>query len=60
VGISLWFGQLVSSLLFEVKANDAVTICGVAALICGVALAAGYIPSRRAAGLAPVTALRME
>jgi putative ABC transport system permease protein len=60
LAISLWFGRMVASLLFEVKPTDSMTICAVAALIWGVALAAAYIPARRAAQLAPLTALRVE
>jgi predicted lysophospholipase L1 biosynthesis ABC-type transport system permease subunit len=58
LGVSLWTGGMIASLLFEVKANDAGTMVGVAALICVVA--AGHVPSRRAARLEPVKALRSE
>jgi ABC-type antimicrobial peptide transport system permease subunit len=51
---------MIASLLFEMKANDATTIGEVSALICVVALAAGYVPSGRAARLEPVKALRSE
>jgi putative ABC transport system permease protein len=60
LAISLWFGRMMTSLLFEVKPTDGVTIFAVAALIAGVALAAGYIPARRAARLEPIAALRVE
>jgi len=58
LGVSLWFGKVLESLLFEVKGNDAMTIGEVSVLIGVVALAAGYVPARRAAGLEPVKALR--
>ncbi len=60
IGISLSFGRLMASLLFEVKPNDAATMTTVAALLCGVALAAGYVPARRAARTDPNKALRAD
>jgi ABC-type antimicrobial peptide transport system permease subunit len=51
---------LMTSLLFEVKPTDAPTFIGVAMLFCAVALAACYVPARRATRLDPMTALRYE
>jgi putative ABC transport system permease protein len=50
--------RLLSSMLFGVKAIDLVTFLSAAALFLMVALAASYIPARRAAGIEPMAALR--
>jgi putative ABC transport system permease protein len=48
------------SLLYEVKATDAVTFIAVAALLALVAMIACYIPGRRASRVDPQVALRYE
>ncbi|HET7619967.1 MAG TPA: ABC transporter permease [Vicinamibacterales bacterium] len=62
--IGLAFGaaaaQLLRSLLFGISAVDPLTFGGAAVLFVVVALAASYIPARRATRLDPVTALRSE
>ena len=50
--------RLLSSMLFGVKAIDMVTFFSAAALFLMVALAASYIPARRAAAIEPMAALR--
>ena len=62
IGIGLSFGatQLISSLLFGVKATDPLTFFIVAVVLCGVTLLASYIPARRAMRLDPTEALRYE
>jgi ABC-type lipoprotein release transport system permease subunit len=47
-------------LLFDVQLADPPTIVGVIALVSLAALAAAYIPSRRAARVEPASALRSE
>jgi ABC-type lipoprotein release transport system permease subunit len=49
-----------ASLLFGVRPTDAVTFASVAVLLTCVALAASYIPARRAMRTDPLNALRHE
>jgi putative ABC transport system permease protein len=51
--------RLMGTLLFRVSATDPVTFVGVAALFLVAALAASYIPARRAARIDPMAALRV-
>jgi len=52
--------RLMASLLFGVKPTDPLTYLGVAALLALVAVAANYLPARRAVQVDPLTALRQE
>jgi predicted permease len=58
--IVMALGPLLSSMLFGLQANDAATIAFAVVLLTVVALAAGYIPGRRASRVDPVAALRFE
>jgi putative ABC transport system permease protein len=55
-----WLTQAVKSLLFRVNPNDPLTFSFVAVLLLSVAVAATYIPARRATKVDPVVALRYE
>jgi putative ABC transport system permease protein len=57
---SLAATRALSSMLFDVTSKDPETFVGVAILLAGVAVAASYIPARRAAKVDPMTALRCE
>ena len=52
--------RLLESLLFEVRANDALTYAVVAGVLFLIALLACYLPARRATRVDPLTALRYE
>jgi putative ABC transport system permease protein len=67
-GVGVLFGmaaalaltRLMSALLFGVKAADPITFIGMSAGLIGTAALASYLPSRRAAAVNPVEALRAE
>jgi len=57
---ALGLTRLMSSLLYGVGASDPATFLVVSLLLGAVALAASYIPARRATRIDPLTALRCE
>ena len=52
--------RVLKGLLFQVRSTDPVTFVGISMLFVLVALAASYIPARRAAKVDPMVALRYE
>jgi ABC-type antimicrobial peptide transport system permease subunit len=53
-------GRFLSSLIARTDPNDPITLAAVVALIVGVALAATWLPARRATRIDPIVALRYE
>jgi putative ABC transport system permease protein len=57
---AVWLTQGIKSLLFEVGPSDPVTFAFVGGVLLSVAVAACYIPARRATKVDPIVALRSE
>jgi len=62
IGLLITFivARLITSMLFGVKPDDPAALALAAFALCGVSLAAAYIPARRAAKVDPLVALRYE
>jgi ABC-type antimicrobial peptide transport system permease subunit len=57
---ALLAARFISSQLFGLGAGDPRTFIAAAVVLIGVAIAAGYVPARRASRVNPLTALREE
>jgi ABC-type antimicrobial peptide transport system permease subunit len=58
--LAIFLVRSMQSLLYGVEPTDPLTLVGVCALLLGIALAACWLPARRAARLDPLIALRTE
>jgi putative ABC transport system permease protein len=60
MGGALVLTRFLSSMLYEIKPTDPLTLIAVALILTAVALLASYIPARRATQVDPMVALRYE
>ena len=60
VGAALTLARLIKSMLYGIQPDDPMTLVGGVLILLMVALAASWIPARRAAGVQPMEALRHE
>jgi ABC-type antimicrobial peptide transport system permease subunit len=58
--LALLLTRVMSSMLYGVKASDWITFAAVSVLLLVIAVAASYLPARRATHVDPMIALRNE
>jgi putative ABC transport system permease protein len=57
---SVWVNRLLAGMLFQVEPTDAATFATVSLLLSVTAAVANYLPARRAAGVDPLLAIKVE
>jgi predicted permease len=60
LGGALWLTRQVQAQLFGLAPSDPATFAGAALLLASIAIAAGYLPARRAATIDPIVSLRTD
>ena len=60
LGGALWLTRQVQAQLFGLAPSDPATLAGAGLLLAFIAIAAGYLPARRAATIDPIVSLRTE
>jgi putative ABC transport system permease protein len=60
LGGALASSQLLQTMLFQVQPNDPIVLIGISSLLLAAAVAASWVPARRAAGVDPLLVLRQE
>jgi putative ABC transport system permease protein len=60
IAASVWAARLIDRMLFHAAPHDPATLVAASAVLLAVALVASWVPSRRAAGMDPMKALRGE
>jgi len=60
LGAALWLTRQIQAQLFGLAPSDPATLAGAGLLLGSIAIAAGYLPARRAATIDPIVSLRTE
>jgi putative ABC transport system permease protein len=60
LGGALASSRLLETMLFQVEPNDPIVLAGISGLLLAAAIAASWVPARRAAGVDPLLVLRQE
>jgi putative ABC transport system permease protein len=60
LGVAYVVTKVMAKLLFGIGAKDPLTFAAIAVIIAGIALAACFVPARRATRVDPMVALRYE